>query len=242
MKLVILAVATILSVSSITASAESELNKRLTASIQKVLKDAEVTSIAPSPIPGMYEVMIGPSALYISEDGRYVVKGEVFDIESLENLTKARQARARADSFKNLNAQDMIEFSPLKGKALRTLYVYTDIDCGYCRKLHTEVNQLTEAGITVKYLAYPRSGLKGESYDKAVSVWCAGDRQKALTDSKAGQVVKSATCENPVKDHFRMGEAMGIRGTPAVFSDDGEQFGGYVPAKDLIRMLTDRDS
>ncbi|MDA0823716.1 MAG: DsbC family protein [Proteobacteria bacterium] len=236
MKFAILAVATIFSVSSMTATAESEINRRLTKSIQKVLKDAEVTSIAPSPIPGMYEVMIGPSALYISEDGRYIVKGDVFDIESLENLTKARQARARVDSFKNLNPNDMIEFSP-KGEALRTLYVYSDIDCGYCRKLHMEVNQLTAAGITVKYLAYPRSGLKGESYDKAVSVWCASDRQQALTDSKAGKFVQSATCENPIKDQYHLGEAMGIRGTPAVFSDDGEQLGGYVPAKDLIRML-----
>ncbi|MFT4564017.1 MAG: thiol:disulfide interchange protein DsbC, partial [Gammaproteobacteria bacterium] len=172
----------------------------------------------------------------------YIINGDVFDIESLENLTKARQARARVDAFENLAAADMIEFAPVKGKARRTLYVYTDIDCGYCRKMHAEVNLLTKAGIAVKYLAFPRSGLEGDSYDKAVAVWCANDRQKALTASKAGKVVKMATCTNPVKDHYEMGEAMGIRGTPAVFSDEGEQIGGYVPAKDLIRMLTERDS
>lgn len=232
------AVFCVLSLIATAVTADNELDVRLTKAIQKVLPDAAVTSISPGPIPGVYEVMIGPSLLYVSEDGRYVLKGDVFDLNSLENVTKKRRGEARIAAFEGLGPEDMIEFAPKNGQALHTLYVYTDIDCGYCRKLHLEVGALNDAGIAVRYLAFPRTGLESESYDKAVSVWCAVDRQKALTASKAGKTIQSKTCENPVKEHYLMGEAMGVRGTPAVYSDDGEAIGGYVPAKELIRRLS----
>lgn len=219
-------------------SADAERDARIEAALQKVLPDAKVTKISPAPLPGMYEVMIGPALLYVSEDGRYVFKGDVFDLESLENITDTRQAEERVDAFAKLGVDSMIEFAPSKNKTLRTVYVYTDIDCGYCRKMHREVEQLNDAGIVVRYLAYPRSGIGGESYDKAVSVWCATNRKKALTDAKSGKALPTSTCDNPVTDHYRMGEAMGLRGTPAVYSDDGEPMGGYIPAQQLIRMLT----
>lgn len=219
------------------AQAESELNKRLKSGIAKVLPGIEVTSIAPGPVAGIYEVMLGPSVLYMSEDARFVIKGDVFDLDSLNNLTALRRASARVEAFDALGAENMIEFKPSKSETKRTLYVYTDIDCGYCRKMHQEVQQLNDAGIAVRYLAYPRTGLNGESYDKAVSVWCADDQRGALTAAKAGKALKGAACKNPVGDHYRMGEAMGVRGTPAVYSDRGESMGGYVPAPDLIRRL-----
>ncbi len=218
--------------------ADNELNIRLTKAIQKVLPDAAITSVSPGPLPGVYEVTIGPSLLYVSEDGRYVLKGDVFDLDSLENITKKRRGEARIAALEDLGPDDMIEFAATNGQTLHTLYVFTDIDCGYCRKMHLEVGALNDAGITVRYLAFPRTGLESESYDKAVAVWCSADRQKALTASKAGKTIQSKACENPVKDHYLMGEAMGVRGTPAVYSDDGEAIGGYVPAKELIRRLS----
>ena len=218
--------------------ADAELDARLAKMIEKVLPDTPVTSVSPGPLPGLYEVMLGPSVLYISEDGRFLVKGDVFDLKSLENITKSRRAQARVDAFADMGVENMIEFAPKNGKAIRTLYVYTDIDCGYCRKMHLEVRQLNDAGISVRYLAYPRSGIGSESYDKAVSVWCSGNRQNALTASKSGKTIKPLTCENPVTEHYRLGEAMGLRGTPAVYLDDGDQIGGYVPAQELIQMLT----
>ncbi len=217
--------------------ADVELNARLAKTIEKVLPGTPVTTVAPGPIPGLYEVMLGPSVLYISEDGRFLIKGDVFDLDSLENMTKIRRAQARVDAFAELGVENMIEFAPKNRKAIRTLYVYTDIDCGYCRKMHLEVGKLNDAGIAVRYLAYPRSGIGSESYDKAVSVWCADNRRNALTASKAGKTIKPSTCENPVTEHYRMGEAMGLRGTPAVYLDDGDQIGGYVPAQELIQML-----
>jgi len=106
--------------------------------------------------------------------------------------------------------------------------------------MHLEVGELNAAGIAVRYLAYPRTGIGGESYDKAVAVWCSKDRREALTASKAGKKLKAGACPNPVKEQYQLGEAMGVRGTPAVYSDTGESIGGYVPAKELIRMWSVR--
>lgn len=218
--------------------ADAALHENLAKTIEKALSGASVTSVSSGPLAGLYEVILGPSVLYISDDGRFLVRGDVFDLSSLENITKIRRAQARVDAFIDMGVENMIEFAPKDTKTIRHLYVYTDIDCGYCRKMHLEIEQLNNAGIAVRYLAYPRSGIGSESYDKAVSVWCSADPQNALTVSKSGKTIKSLSCENPVTDHYRMGEAMGLRGTPAVYLDDGNQIGGYVPAKELIKMLT----
>ncbi|MGR9090532.1 MAG: DsbC family protein [Gammaproteobacteria bacterium] len=218
------------------ASADTGLEQRLTAAVARVLPDVAVTAINPGPIGGIYEVMLGPTVLYISGDGKFIFKGDVFDLQSLDNVTAKRRGAARMEAFAEIGADTMIEFAPA-GDTKRTIYVYTDIDCGYCRKMHLEVGELNAAGIAVRYLAYPRSGIGGESYDKAVAVWCSKDRGEALTASKSGKTLKAATCQNPVEAQYHLGEAMGVRGTPAVYSDTGESIGGYVPAKELIRML-----
>ncbi len=218
------------------ASADSALEQRLTAAVARVLPGVAVTAIGPGPIAGIYEVMLGPSVLYISEDGQFIFKGDVFDLKTLDNVTALRRGAARMEAFAEIGADSMIEFAPA-GEVERTIYIFTDIDCGYCRKMHLEVGELNAAGIAVRYLAYPRTGIAGESYDKAVAVWCSKDRREALTASKAGKTLRVATCPNPVKEQYRLGEAMGVRGTPAVYSDTGESIGGYVPARELIRML-----
>jgi thiol:disulfide interchange protein DsbC len=218
------------------ASADAGLEKRLTTAVSRVLPDVEVTAIGPGPVKGIYEVMLGPTVLYISEDGQFIFKGDVFDLKTLDNVTAIRRGQARMEAFAEIGENSMIEFAPA-GETKRTIYIYTDIDCGYCRKMHLEVGELNAAGIAVRYLAYPRSGIGGESYDKAVAVWCSRDRREALTASKAGKTLHVATCPNPVEAQYHLGEAMGVRGTPAVYSDTGESIGGYVPAKELIRML-----
>ena len=223
----------------LTTHADEDLQKRLTARIRTVLPDAKVTSIKPAPVAGLYEVLIGPSLLYMTEDGKFIVKGDIFDVTAKQNITMARRAQARVEGFKSLGADSMIEFAPESGKPKRTLYVFTDIDCGYCRKLHKDIKTLTDAGIAVRYMAFPRTGLNSESYNKAVSVWCAADRKQALTDAKNGKAIEAKTCPNPVKDQYRMGEAMGVHGTPAVYLDNGEELGGYIPPSEIVRMLNE---
>ena len=217
--------------------ADDALNAKLTARLRTVLPDAAITSVKPAPVPGLYEVMLGPTVLYMTPDARYVFKGDLIDLTDRLNITDARRTQARVAAFQALGPDSAIVFPATGGKARHAIYVYTDIDCGYCRKMHKEINKLNEAGITVNYLAFPRTGLDSESYDKAVAVWCAADRKSALTEAKAGKKIQSAKCDNPVAKHFHLGEAMGVHGTPSVFSESGNELGGYIPAQELINIV-----
>lgn len=210
---------------------------KLTARVREVLPDAKVTSVEPTGIPGLYEIGIGPTILYMTPDGKYVVRGDIIDLEAKRNVTEQRRLAARTGALKALGPESAIRFEADGGKTRHEIYVFTDIDCGYCRKMHKEIKQLNAAGITVNYLAFPRTGIDSESYDKAVSVWCAADRQTALTAAKNGLKLSSAKCKNPVAEHFHLGEAMSVRGTPTVFSADGEELGGYIPATELVQIL-----
>lgn len=198
-----------------------------------------VTSVAKTPLAGLYEVMLGASLFYMTGDGRYVIRGDLIDLTEKTNISDHRRAQARSQVFAELDRSELIEFLPKAGKPVETLYVYTDIDCGYCRKMHLEVDKLTAAGIAVSYLAFPRTGLRGASFDKAAAVWCADDRQQALTDAKAGKEVVSQKCDSPVAEQFNLGQAMGVSGTPAVYTAAGASVGGYVPAVELIKRLTE---
>lgn len=216
--------------------ADQKLQADLAAKLAKVIPDAKVTSVTPSPIPGLYEVMLGASVLYMTADGRYTLRGDIIDLKTRTNLTDSRRAEARIAAFAS-EAPRAIEFAPANGRVESTIYVFTDIDCGYCRKLHAEVPKLNAAGVAVQYFAFPRAGLKSESYDKAVAVWCAKDPRAALTAAKQGQKPELRKCDNPVADQFELGQSVGVQGTPAVFTEDGEEIGGYIPAPELIKML-----
>ena len=190
-------------------------------------------------MPGIFEVMVGASLFYVDQSGAFALQGDLIDLDKRVNISDARRADARKNVFASLDRKDVIEFLP-EGRDIRAkLYVYTDIDCGYCRKLHLEVPALNDAGIAVAYLAFPRSGPEGESFEKAAAVWCAKDRRQALTAAKAGKKVSSAKCENPVAAQFELGRSMGVGGTPAVYTESGAELGGYVPAKTLIKLVDD---
>jgi thiol:disulfide interchange protein DsbC len=219
------------------ASAEEAIDAKLAARLRTILPDAAITSVKPAPIAGLYEVMLGPTVLYMSPDAKYVFKGDLIDLDGRVNLTDQRRTQARVAAFHQVGDTSAITFAATGGKTKHSIYVFTDIDCGYCRKMHQQIKVLNAGGVTVNYLAFPRTGLDSESYDKAVAVWCATDPKVALTDAKAGKRIKNAKCDNPVAKHFHLGEAMGVQGTPAVYSEAGEELGGYIPAQELIHIL-----
>lgn len=189
-------------------------------------------------LPGFYEAEINGRVFYISSDGRYLINGEVLDLQQQRNITKTRLQRQRKELLGSLDEADMIIYSPQEYRY--TITVFTDIDCGYCRKLHSQIHEYNAMGIRVRYLAYPRSGKDTPSYYKAVSVWCAADRQQALTQAKNGQLPPFHSCDHPVDRHLQLGERFGVKGTPAIILDDGELVPGYVPPVDLLRMLQAR--
>ena len=210
------------------------------ASLAKALPTLTLDSIGPSPIPGLYEVMLGPRLIYISADGKYLMTGEMSDLESGENLTEPKLRAANLKAVNNTGEENMIIFGSEDAK--HTISVFTDIDCGYCRKLHSEMDAYNAAGIRVRYLFYPRAGVGSEAYNKGVAVWCADDRKQAMTDAKSGKKLDAKTCANPVSDHYELGQLLGLRGTPALVLDDGEMLPGYVPANRLKKLLDERAS
>lgn len=203
---------------------------------QMVKLDMKQVSVNASPIPNVYEAVIGSEVVYISADGKYVLIGDLREASTGVNLTENKRGQLRQTALANVKEEDMIIF-PAKNNPLYTISVFTDVDCPYCAKLHKEVPKLNEMGVSVRYLAFPRAGIGSESYHKMVSVWCAQDRQKAMTDVKAGLDAKPTQCDNPVEAQFELGRLVGVAGTPAIVLQSGEILPGYMPAEKLVAYL-----
>jgi len=194
--------------------------------------------IKPSDVTGMLEVNFDGTLLYATEDGRYLVQGEVYDVARKVNVTEEKRAIRRAAALSDIDESTMILFDVENGQPERTIMVFTDIDCGYCRKLHREIADYNEQGIRVEYMFFPRSGPDTDSWAKAESVWCSDDRADALTRAKSGEVLPKATCgETPVKAHYDLGQTLGVTGTPAIMTPSGVMIAGYLPAGELRARL-----
>ncbi len=204
-------------------------------SFKSIAPDFRIDEVTPSPIAGISEVLVGPQLFYVTNDGKYLFQGSLVEIETRTDISETRRNSIRLKAVNEMGEDNMIIFPA--GKPRHTITVFTDIDCGYCRKLHKEIDQFNANGITVRYLMFPRSGMNTPSYYKAVSVWCEKDRNVALTDSKAGKTLPRAQCDNPIQAHMELGSVLGIKGTPAIVLDDGELFPGYVPAAKLAKVL-----
>lgn len=210
---------------------------KIRAAIETLVPNAKIDSIAEAVVPGLFEVILDGQIVYVSQDGKYLVQGSLFDIANKVDVTEQTRAGIRTSALRNIPKDERIIFGPENPK--HTLTVYTDIDCGYCRRMHQHVEEFTKLGIALEYVFFPRSGPGTESWEKAVSVYCADDRRAALTDAKAGLLVAPKTCANPIEAHFALGSKVGVNGTPAVFTQDGTQVGGYSPPEQLIQRLDD---
>ena len=206
--------------------------------LEALLPGMVVQTLEPLENTDLYEALVDGEIVYFSKDGRYVFQGDIIDIESRQNITENKRRGLKKEEIDSFNEADMIIFEAEKTK--HTLTVFTDIDCGYCRKLHQQMSEYNALGIKVRYMAFPRSGLDSESFDKAVSVWCADDRKQAMTDAKSGSSIKVNSCDNPIKDHFEAGRRLGITGTPALFLESGELLPGYIPPMRLIQILDEQ--
>ena len=179
---------------------------------------------SPTAIPGLYEVLIGGQVLYLSEDGRFALQGDLLDLSTHDNLTENRRGELRGKAIEAVGENNMVVFAP-DGPAKYTVTVFTDIDCGYCRKMHSQIATYNKEGIKMRYLMFPREGVGSDSFDKAVSVWCAGDRREARNQG------------NPVQAQYELGQKLGVRGTPSMILEDGTMIPGYVPPTQLAELL-----
>jgi thiol:disulfide interchange protein DsbC len=198
--------------------------------------DVDPEEIRPALIPGLYEVRSGAEVGYVSTDGRYYIDGDIFDMQSKENLTERSRLKGRLELLAGIPDADAIVFAP-DGPVKYTLTVFTDVDCAFCRRLHQEMAELNGLGVRIRYLMYPRSGPDTDSWHKAEAVWCSADRRDALTRAKRGEVVKAPKCESPVARDYAVGRQLGLRGTPGIFTERGEYLAGYMPAPQLLEYL-----
>jgi thiol:disulfide interchange protein DsbC len=221
---------------------QMEADKKVIAGkLLKTNPSYKISDFKSSELEGFYKVQLesGP-LLYMSKTGEHFFEGSLYTIKNnvLVNLTDQDATLDRAALMKELNPAEMIIFSPkapVKKKA--TITVYTDVDCGYCQKLHQEVPELNAHGVEVRYLAYPRAGIGSPTYKKLVSAWCAINKQEAITQLKNRQSIPELTCNNPVEKQYNLGRRMGINGTPAILLEDGRLIPGYKPAPDLVKFL-----
>ena len=192
-----------------------------------------------SAIENVFEVSVGGSAVYyMSGDARYVIQGDMIDLQTRVNLTEDRRSGFRRELLSELDDAATVLFAPKRGKAEHTITVFTDIDCGYCRKLHREIAQINDLGIAVRYAFYPRSGPESPSWEKAVAVACADDRNAALTEAKQGGKVEAESCDTQaVAMGWNIGRSAGVTGTPAIITESGYLIGGYLPAPQLKQQL-----
>ena len=203
--------------------------------------DLIIESVKQSPMKGVYEATLaeGGPVFYVSADGKHMMVGDLYEIGpgGFVNLSEQAQDEERKKMLASVSKDDMIVFSP-KGQVKASVSVFTDVDCGYCQKLHAEVPALNAKGIEVRYLAYPRAGIGSSAYNKIVSAWCAADQQDAMNKLKQRQSIPTNICAgNPVAAQFALGGKMGVRGTPALVLESGRMLPGYMPADRLAAEL-----
>ncbi len=209
--------------------------QELTAALDNLMPGTKPTSIEATPLPGIYEVSYGSTIFYFNKDASIMLRGDIIDVKNRVNLTEQKRGAARGKLLNSMDESKMIIY-PAKNEIAKVT-VFTDIDCPYCVKLHREMKDYNNEGITIRYMAYPRAGLGSRSYQKAVNVWCADNPAQAMTDAKEGKPLPNKTCDNPVADQFQLGQALRVQGTPAMFLEDGTSLPGYVPAKRLANAI-----
>ena len=225
---------------SMRALAAGDVPPALSARLEMLAPDTQPDHVTETALPGMYEVRYGSIVVYLSDDGRYMLRGDLVDLETGHNVTETARSHARAEIVGALGESSMVVFAPETVK--HTVTVFTDIDCGYCQRMHRQMADYNRLGITIRYTAFPRAGVGSDTHDRMVSVWCASDQQAAMTDAKAGRAVEAARCDNPVSAHYEAGRAIGVRGTPSIVLDSGEMIPGYVEPQELLGRLDERVS
>jgi len=223
------------------ANAKAGVPADVRARVVAKLPGAKPEDVAPSPIPGLYEVTMGGLVAYVSSDGKYLLSGNVYDLDTQTNLTAERRNAARAKALATASEDQMIIFGPANAKM--TVTVFTDIDCGFCRRFHNQIAAINKAGVRVRYMMFPRTGPGTESWRKAESVWCAKDRRDALTRAKRGEEPNSKPCSDAsaIKAQWSLGEDLGVEGTPAIFTQSGDYIGGFLTPDQLVQTVQETE-
>jgi len=204
------------------------------------LGDFDVTSVSETPMKGIYEIVSNGGILYVNEDGTFIIDGNMIDLSTRTSVTDKRLGELHMTLLANLSEDDMLVYQP-KEPTGRSITVFTDITCGYCQRLHSEMDTFLESGVAVNYLLFPRAGLNTPAADALESVWCNDNPQDAMTVAKSGGRVQPASCTNPIEMHVGLANEVGLRGTPLIYLDTGERVPGYRDAATLVQMVNSQE-
>lgn len=227
--------AAVLAAFAFSAQAAGVDDARVREAISSLVPNASIDSIAEAKLPGFYEVVLSGQIVYVTEDGKYLLQGNLYDVATRTDLTEGSRAQVRRSALKDVDAKQKISFTTPQTKYVVT--VFTDIDCGYCKKMHSEMAAYNALGIGIDYMFFPRAGAGSQSWEKAVSVWCSDNQQQAMTDAKADKPVDRKECVNPIEADYALGNRIGVSGTPMVIAADGTQLGGYLPPEQMLLRL-----
>lgn len=219
-----------------TQANEAEIKAKLASRLSQVLGDVNQANITKTPIENLYEVILDTQVLYVSKDGKFLIQGDMLDMQTGDNLTQQRQAKLVAGLLNTIPEADKIIFKANNEKYF--IHVFTDVDCPYCRKLHKEVPELNRLGVSVKYLASPLAQLHPKALKIMQSIWCAKDRKSAMDRyKKTNKYAKKSCNSDAVLKQLTLSQKLGVRGTPSIFLSDGTNIPGFIPAKRLLANI-----
>jgi thiol:disulfide interchange protein DsbC len=218
------------------AGNDATVVKALQANLKSSGIEETIVSAVPTDMDGIYWVTAeGLPSFFTDKAGKHIIQGQIIAVGDAApvDISAALVATTAQEALKAVDKKDMVIY-PAKGETKAVIYAFTDADCGYCRKLHSEMDDINARGIEVRYLAWPRSQ---ESVPKMEAIWCSQDRKAAMDQAKNGANIQAPSCANPVQEHMALGSRLGVRGTPAVFTETGQQVGGYLPAAELAQAV-----
>ncbi|WP_298908087.1 DsbC family protein [uncultured Psychrobacter sp.] len=226
------------STAQVAADSDSAVVKSLQANLKASGIEENILSAVPTDMKDIYWVTAsGLPSFFTDKSGKHIIQGQIIAVgaEAPVDISGALVAKTAQEALKAVDKKDMIIY-PAKGETKSVVYSFTDADCPYCTKLHEEIDDINARGIEVRYLAWPRS--EG-SIPKMEAIWCSEDRNAAMDQAKMGANVQAPSCNSPVKSQIELGMALGVRGTPAIFTESGQQIGGYLPAAQLAQTAID---
>lgn len=204
--------------------------------VEASLPGVEITSVADTPIDGMYELIVDGGIYYVDRSAQFLVEGSLIELASRENLTEARLGTLHMSLLQDMGEDNMLVYEPDEPTG-RSITVFTDISCGFCRRLHADIDQLLDEGVAVRYLLFPRAGLGSSGHQALEDVWCNENPQEAMTVAKAGGRVATSNCTNPIESHVALATQVGLRGTPLIYTDSGERIPGYREPAELVSIV-----
>ncbi len=209
-----------------------EIGERL----NKRLPGIDINSLVETQMPGLYEMVSDGRIYYVDESAEYLIDGSLIRLEDRQNITDQRLGGIHMGLIEAVEEKNMLIYEP-EEESNRSITVFTDISCGYCRRLHAELDTLLDEGVRVRYLLFPRAGIGSQGHKDLESVWCADDPQAAMTNAKAGGRIEPKSCANPIEEHVAIAQRLGLRGTPLIYTDSGEKIPGYREAAALAHSV-----